>query len=177
MEKKKKILLGAGGGIALLAATAAVAAGLGMGCEPRGVAAADLNKDGQVSAAEVEQSGKQRFASFDANKDGKLTGDEMPRDRGDGGRHGRGGEDDMPQAYQVVPAAAVTAQPGAPAHPGAAAQQPAVPQQVMLVPVRSEQPRMDANGDGAVTIAEFLPGHRQRLTRADANGDGALSAE
>ncbi|HEY0027193.1 MAG TPA: hypothetical protein VGC35_04935 [Allosphingosinicella sp.] len=172
MNKKKKIAIGAGGGGALLALAAA---GFALAPENRGPARADLNGDGQVSAAEIAQSGKQRFAELDADGDGKLSGAEMPRrggreKRGGHGRGARGGEGG-PQLYQVVQPAPVAAQPGA------APQPQAVPQQVLLAPVRAERPSPDADGDGALTLAEFLAGHRQRLTRADANRDGELSAE
>ena len=173
MNRKKKIILGAGGGIALLAA-AGTAFAVNADCSGRN--RADLNKDGQVSAAEIEQSGKQRFAELDADKDGKLSGAEMPRGRG--GREGRGGHGRVerdgkegPQLYEVVQPAPVAAQQGAAPQPQAARQQ------VLLAPVRAERPSPDADGDGALTLAEFLAGHRQRLTRADSNGDGALSAE
>jgi hypothetical protein len=176
MNKKRKIALGAGGGVALLALAAA---GFALAPEGRGPGRADLNGDGQVSAAEIEQSGKQRFAELDADKDGKLSGAEMPRGRG--GREGRGGHgrvergrEEGPQLYQVVQPAAAAAPGG---QSGAAPQPQAAPQQVLLAPVRPQRPSPDANGDGALTLAEFLAGHRQRLTRADSNGDGALSAE
>jgi hypothetical protein len=185
MNKKTRIMVGSGAGVALLAAAAAAFA---LAPETRGPAAADLNKDGQVSAAEIEESGKRRFAEADSNKDGKLTGAEIPRRReGHGGRHGEGGRDRGPDGapmYQVVQPAAIAPTPGqapptaqvAPALPGATAQPPA-PQTVMLVPVRPEPPRMDSDGDGAVTLAEFMAGYRQRLARADRNGDGVISAD
>jgi hypothetical protein len=173
MNQRRKIAIGAGGGVALLALAAA---GFALAPEGRGPGRADLNGDGQVSAAEIEQSGKQRFAELDADKDGKLSGAEMPRGRG--GREGRGGHGRVerdgkegPQLYEVVQPAPVAAQQGAAPQPQAARQQ------VLLAPVRAERPSPDADGDGALTLAEFLAGHRQRLTRADSNGDGALSAE
>jgi Ca2+-binding EF-hand superfamily protein len=39
-------------------------------------AAADLNKDGKVSLAEMQQTALQHFDRADANHDGKLTPDE-----------------------------------------------------------------------------------------------------
>jgi Ca2+-binding EF-hand superfamily protein len=45
----------------------------------------DANKDGAVSAAELDQAAATRFAEMDANRDGALTADERP-DRGHGPR-------------------------------------------------------------------------------------------
>jgi hypothetical protein len=168
---KMKIAVGAGGGAALLGLAAA---GFALAPERGGPGMADLNKDGQVTAAEIDQSGKQRFAQLDTNKDGKLSGDEMPGGRG--GHDGRGGYGrgerggDGARLYQVVQPA-----PGSAGQPGALPQVQGAPQQLLLAPVRAEGRSMDPDGDGAVTLAEFLAGHRQRLIRADTNGDGALS--
>ena len=43
--------------------------------------AADLNKDGKVSAAEMQQAALQRFDQADVNHDGKLTPDERKQTR------------------------------------------------------------------------------------------------
>lgn len=40
-----------------------------------------------------------------------------------------------------------------------------------------DPPRLDLNGDGAVTLGEYYVGLRQRLARSDSNGDGTISAE
>ncbi|WP_374377832.1 EF-hand domain-containing protein [Dongia sp.] len=44
-----------------------------------GITRVDTDKDGKISLAEWNAKGDQMFAKFDANKDGKITKDEMPR--------------------------------------------------------------------------------------------------
>ncbi|TFI58500.1 EF-hand domain-containing protein [Sphingomonas parva] len=145
MTRKKTLLL-AGGGVAGVLAAAAAAFAL---APERGPGAADLNRDGQITAAEIGAAAAARFAEADANKDGRLTGDELPR-RGRG--HHRGAERD---------GAAPTAGIGPGAGPVAAA---------------PRRPGLDADGDGTVTPGEFEQGFRRRLGRADSNGDGTISA-
>ena len=159
MTRKKKLLLG-GGGAALLAAAAA---GFALAPE-RGPGAADLDNNGQITAAEIETAARTKFAEADANKDGKLTGEEMPRHRARGGHGGRGHHGGRGEGGDRPPAAQPGAQPPAAATPGQA--QPT-----------AGRPRMDANGDGAVTLPEFYQGFRQRFVRADANRDGIVSVE
>ncbi|QAY79461.1 hypothetical protein [Sphingosinicella sp. BN140058] len=146
MTNKKKILLG-GGGIALLAAAAA---GFAFAPGPRGLAAADLDGNGEITAAELRSAAQQKFAEADADKDGKLTGEELPR-RGRGGHRGRHHDGPPPPA---------TPQPGVAAE---AAPQPS-------------RPKLDADGDGAVTAAEFAVGFEARFARADADHNGIVSA-
>lgn len=146
MTNKKKILLG-GGGIALLAAAAA---GFALSPGPRGLAAADLDGNGEITTAELRSAAQQKFAEADANKDGKLTAEELPR----GGRGGhRGRNHDRPP-------------PPAAAQPGVAAE----------APLPAARPKLDADGDGAVTATEFAAGFEARFARADADHDGTLSA-
>ncbi|PSJ38157.1 EF-hand domain-containing protein [Allosphingosinicella deserti] len=143
MNNKKKWLFG-GGGLALLAAGAS---GFAVAPGPRGLAAADLDGNGQITAAEAASAAQQKFAEADANKDGRLTADELPRR---GGRHHHRGHRDPP------PGAGPQAQP----QPGPTTQ----------------RPELDANGDGAVTASEFTDRLQQRFARADANHDGIVSA-
>jgi hypothetical protein len=154
MEKKTKIGLGIGGGAALVAA----AAGIALARPNHGPEGADVNGDGQITAQEIAATARARFAEADSNRDGKLTGDEIPRRHGrhGGRRHGPGPDENGPPP----PAAG----PGEPAGPA-----------VATVPPRP--PRMDSDGDGAVTLREYYDGLRQRLGRADANGDGTISAD
>ena len=144
MTNTKKWLFG-GGGVALLAAGAA---GFAFAPGPRGLAAADLDGNGQITAAEAATAAQQKFAETDANKDGKLTADELPRrSRG----HHRGHRRDGPP-------------PGA----GPEGQPQSSPM--------AQRPKLDADGDGAVTAAEFADSFQQRFARADANRDGIVTA-
>src|SRR5687767_9390104 len=82
MEKKRILMIGAGGAAGVLAIAAA---GFALAPGPRGLAALDADEDGRIVTAEVQQAARRRFAALDANGDGRLTAEEMPR-----GRHGRG---------------------------------------------------------------------------------------
>ncbi len=42
-------------------------------------AAADTNKDGEITYDEIEELRSERFEKFDANKDGVVTGEEVVR--------------------------------------------------------------------------------------------------
>ncbi|HET9427080.1 MAG TPA: hypothetical protein VFO69_01845 [Allosphingosinicella sp.] len=67
MEKKKALRRVAGGGISLLALAAAAFA---LAPGPKGrLIALDLDRDGQVANAEIQQSARQRFAALDSNND------------------------------------------------------------------------------------------------------------
>lgn len=92
----------AAGGIAL----ASMDHGLG------GMGRADVNKDGQITRAEWLQAATARFDRFDANKDGKLVGDELPKHRG--GHRGHRGSRDGGAGWDGPPPAAAQ-QPVAPA--------------------------------------------------------------
>lgn len=160
MNRNRKILIGAGGGAALIAAAAALA--VAAPDRPRGHMEADLNRDGQVAATEIQQSARQRFAVFDVNGDGRLVGAELALMH-EGGRdgRGRGGRG----ARLAPPATAADApQQAAPAagQPIAAAQPPV---------------RHDFDGDGDLSLAEFQRGIATRYMLLDSNGDGNVSAE
>src|SRR5687767_7421863 len=103
MQKKKVATLV---GASALALVALAAAALAMAPE-RGLAALDLNQDGQIVDAEIQQSARQRFAELDSNADGRLTGAELPRGRrGDhGGRGGRHHDSDQASNGRSVPPA------------------------------------------------------------------------
>jgi caffeoyl-CoA O-methyltransferase len=74
-------------GVAILART--VLAQQGRGGQPNALLQAfDADGDGALSAAEIDGAAA-KLRERDANKDGKLTADEMPR--GQGGQGGRGG--------------------------------------------------------------------------------------
>jgi len=156
MTKRNKLLIGAGGGVAILAAAAALAVAAPDGRHGR---MGDLNGDGQITTAEIDQAARQRFTAFDVNGDGNLTGAELDlaqEDRGErrGGRHGgRGG----PGPEQPAPAPAA----------GPAGQVT----QVQPAPIRN-----DFDGNGAVSFAEFRRGMATRYMLIDTNGDGTVSA-
>jgi hypothetical protein len=162
MEKKKALRFGAAGAVGLVALAAAA---LALAPERRGLASMDLDNDGQIVSAEIQQSARQRFAEMDSNGDGRLSGEEVPRGRNGRGRgrhgpdhaHDHGGETD-PQA-----AAPASAQPGS---------VPVQPQ-----PVRRGLAGADVNGDGALDLREFYARHLARAVRADSNRDGTISAE
>lgn len=166
MTKRNKILLGAGGGVAaLLAAGALATAG------PHGHRGghADLNRDGQVTSAEITQAARVRFNAFDVNRDGSLAGAEltlMQQERGERGnrrRHGtRGDRPIQPQPPQAQPQEASTVAASA-ATPAAAP----IPRQL----------RNDFDGNGAISFAEFRRGMATRYMLLDSNGDGTVSAE
>ena len=147
MEKKKALILGAGGaaGIAALAAAAwALASG------PRGLAEFDFDNDGQIVRAELQQGARQRFAALDANHDGRLVGDELPRRGHHGYGHRRTGHEGFgPETPQARPAAEST----------------------------TSGIRADANNDGALDLREFYADLSARTLRADGNRDGTISAQ
>jgi hypothetical protein len=163
MTKKNKIWLGAGGAVALAAAAAGLAAS--SHDRPGRGGPADVNRDGQVTSAEIDQSARQAFTAYDVNNDGRLVGAELAlmregRDGRHGERHGgRGGP----------PVEAAPAQEGASAAPAPGQAAPAVPAQPQL--------RSDFDGDGAVTLAEFRRGLATRYILLDTNRDGTVSAE
>jgi hypothetical protein len=157
MQKKTKILAGAGTALALIAA----AAGIAVAQHDGGPMSADTNSDGTISAQEIEASARARFAEADANKDGRLTGDEIPHRRGGRGDHGGHGWDGPPAPAQAPQPAQANGQPAPPTV------QPAPPVRALL----------DADADGSVTLPEFYRHMKDRLLRADSNHDGSVTAE
>lgn len=144
MDRKKALILGAGGA-AGIAALAAAAWALSPG--PRGLAGLDFNRDGQIVRAEIQQGARQRFAELDRDHDGRLAADELPR-RGRHGhrRHGpdrAGPEGSGPER----PAAADANNDGA------------LDLREFYADLSARALRADANGDGTIT-AEELAAHR-----------------
>lgn len=164
MTRKNKILLGAGGGVALLAA-----AGLAFAAPdgPQRFAAADLDRDGQVAAAEIQQVARQRFAAFDVNGDGSIAGAELELMHET--RSGRGGWDRHRGDRQRESRNAGPDAQAAPAPKPATVQQAAAPQQA--------RPGGDFDGDGAISLAEFQRRIATRYMLLDTDGNGTVSAE
>nr|WP_314447338.1 EF-hand domain-containing protein [uncultured Sphingomonas sp.] len=167
MANRKKLLISAGGGVALLAAAAALAVGAPDG---RHGHPGDLNGDGQITTAEIDQAARQRFTAFDVNNDGNLTGAELAlanEGRGErkAGRHGGGRGERGPDRPQPAPAAAAAA---AAAQPNQGVQPAQAPAAAPL--------RFDFDGNGAISFAEFRRGMATRYMLIDANRDGTVSA-
>ncbi|MBV8686968.1 MAG: hypothetical protein JOZ90_15385 [Alphaproteobacteria bacterium] len=147
---KTRMLIGAG---LLALAGAAGAQPPAGGHDPMAMLDADGN--GAVSLAEIRQHAAQAFARIDADGDGNATMEELRvHHEKMGARHegppGPGGHRGPP--------------PGGPGHGG-----PGGP--------GGPHARMDANGDGAVTLAEFTAGMEAHFARADLNHDGSVTRE
>ena len=157
MTNNTKILLGAAAALALVAGGTAMALGGHHGA--RGIAEVDLNHDGQVAIAEVNKAAAQRFAAFDVDKNGRLTGAELLLLAGDrdGGRQG------------IRPPASVS-KPQAPS-PQVEGQGP---QGLASGPSRMLPNDFDA--DGAISLQEYSRGMSTRYMLMDINGDGIVSA-
>ena len=168
MEKKQALVWGAGGAVGVAAIAVAAFA---LGPEHHGLAALDLNHDGQIVNAEIQQSARQRFAELDRNHDGRLTGDELPRGRHGHGHHG--GRDHDGFGEEGPPTATPAVGNGAAAAPGA---QPAV-SPAFPAPPRYGLAAADTDGDGAVNLREFYARMLARTAHADTNHDGTISAE
>ncbi|MEK6684341.1 MAG: hypothetical protein AABY46_06755 [Nitrospirota bacterium] len=57
---------------------------------PPGLAGADTNKDVKLSKEEFLANAENRFKKMDANGDGFLTPDELPKGKGQGRNEGKG---------------------------------------------------------------------------------------
>lgn len=114
------------------------------------LAALDANRDGSLSAREIQES-PERLRASDRNADGRVTKDEIPTRISVHFERGMG------------------AGPAAPVSYGA----PATGDKVEA-PVWFQ--RMDANSDGDISPREFL-GAPETFSRLDADGDGLLSLE
>lgn len=123
---------------------------------------ADTNGDGQITRAEFVAQAEASFARMDSNRDGVLTQEERragkpKRERGTGAR---------PAAYAPIQGAAAPRQDDAmQARPGGGMRGPG-----------GGLARMDGDGDGRVTRAEFDTSSRTRFDRMDTNKDGTVDA-
>ena len=113
----------------------------------------DANGDGVMTRDEAMAQADARFDRMDANKDGKLTPDEM-RPRRPMGEAGA----------TPPPPPADGAAPPPPPSPGAGG--------------RGERmfARLDTNGDGVIDREEFRAQAAQRFDRMDTNKDGKIDA-
>lgn len=139
---------------AALMATAAASAQPPGGHDPMAMLDADGN--GQVSLAEIRRHAAQAFREIDSNGDGRATPDEFRA------HHGKmmaahGGHRGPPPGVERRGPPPGEGGPGGPGGP------PHV--------------RMDADGDGAVSLAEFTAGIEAHFAKADANGDGNVTRE
>jgi hypothetical protein len=142
MTNKVRIGLAAGAAV-LLAGGAALYAQADGGPMKR----FDADGNGAISLAEARAGAAKMFADADADKDGRVTGEEMRAFHGKMGSHhrgGRGGHDGPP------PEAREGGRPGGPMH-------------------------LDADGDGAVSLAEAQTGIEQHFARMDSDRDGSVT--
>ncbi len=110
----------------------------------------DADGDGMITLQEFQSRGAETFARLDADGDGRLSAEELAAARRGWGRHDKTGSE---------------------AHPRRDAEQ------------RRARPhdrgfaRMDTDGDGFVSRAEFDDARMSRFNRLDANGNGVIDAD
>jgi hypothetical protein len=146
MTNKLRIGLGAAAAAALLAGGAALYAETG---GPHGpMAMFDADGNGAISLAEAREGAAKMFAGADVDKDGRVTHEEMLAFHGKMGAHHRGPHGGGPGG--PPPHAMGDGKPGGPMH-------------------------LDADGDGAVTLAEAQGGIEQHFAKIDADRDGSIT--
>jgi hypothetical protein len=150
MTSKMKIGLAAAAGIAALTAGGAALYAQAEGLHgPMAMFDADAN--GAVTLAEARAGAAKMFAGADSDKDGRVTGEEMMafHDRMGGHRHGGG-------------------------HMGGHMRGPGGPEG--RGPGPGGPMHLDADGDGAVTLAEADAGIQRHFGEIDSNRDGSITA-
>jgi hypothetical protein len=143
MRNKLRIGLAAGAAAALLAGGAGLYANSGGLRGP--MAKFDADGNGAVTLAEARAGAATMFAGADADKDGRVTADEMRAFHGKEGGHHRG-------SHGGRYAPGHDGRPGGPLH-------------------------FDADGDGAVSLAEAQSGIERHFGEIDSNRDGSLTAQ
>jgi hypothetical protein len=139
-----KVRIGLGAGAALLLAGGAALYAQADGGPMKHF---DTDGNGAVTLAEARAGAATMFAGADSNKDGRVTGEEMRAFHGKMGEHHRGPHGDG--HHGPPPQAGEGGRPGGPMH-------------------------LDADGDGAVTLAEAQSGIEQHFARIDSNRDGSI---
>ncbi|HEX8222813.1 MAG TPA: hypothetical protein VF605_03240 [Allosphingosinicella sp.] len=138
--------LGAAAAVALLAGGAALYANTGA----RGpMAEFDSDSNGAISLAEARAGAAKMFAGADADKDGRVTHEEMRTFHGKMGGHHRGGGHGGSHGGPP-PHAKGEGKPGGPMH-------------------------LDSDGDGAITLAEAQGGIERHFGELDSNRDGSIN--
>lgn len=117
-------------------------------------ARADINKDGQLTKAELTAHTDQRFATIDANNDGQIQTTEMEAAK---------------QARQAKRAERREARSGE-----AVANQPGEKWAGRRAGKRGQ---IDANGDGIIDREEFGAMALKRFDKTDANSDGVVTRD
>ena len=173
MRTITKILLGAAGAATMAGAGFAYAApGMGRGDMTRAEAQEqasrmfermDANKDGKLDQADREARQQQRFERLDTDKNGVLSRDEFAANRGKMRGPGDRGPGDM-RGPGKGPGDGPDGKPYRMGHKG------------MMGPGPMMQ-RMDTNGDGAISQAEFVAGHLAMFDKADADNNGTVTAK
>ena len=168
MTRNRKYVLGAGIGLLALAA-AATAFTLSSADRAGRDAAFDLNGDGSISLIEIRQISQRQFEVLDVDKNGAISGAELPLmlqsvSSHRGGFGGPGFREDA-QGEQSGDRSEISQQQAAPRNGETAAPQPLGP-----LP-------LDFNGDGSVQSAEFIAGFAAPFALKDFDGNGTLSAE
>ena len=106
----------------------------------------DADSNGAVTLAEARAGAAKMFAGADSNKDGRVTEEEMRAFHGKMGDHHRG----RPEGGHGGHGGPGGGKPGGPMH-------------------------LDADGDGALTLAETQSGIEAHFAKIDSNRDGSIN--